>query len=281
MSYQPIPPSLFLLPSFPPSLTPSLPPTFLPSHPPCRPPCLPRCADTRVCACVLARACIACDDLRMSCLLLAPACAPHSSDHCVEVERCIPNASHPSGFRSSILTSQPVPPGDLHTQTSYFTFPLLGLALAHLAFDLSKWSKRPSSGPQHAEACAQPSAGSASILCYGDSLTAGYFSNGAEFHPYAGTLQRTLGRAALVEHCGLSGWTAKREYLALRQVCCSHVRCQPAFCLGAITTIWATHILVYARPLLCRASEQGLDSPVCAPVRCCRNGKGDAPPSLH
>jgi lysophospholipase L1-like esterase len=53
----------------------------------------------------------------------------------------------------------------------------------------------------------------ASILCFGDSLTAGYFANGSEFHPYAGTLQRILGRAALVEHCGLSGWTAKRQCL--------------------------------------------------------------------
>ena len=55
----------------------------------------------------------------------------------------------------------------------------------------------------------------ASILCFGDSLTAGYFANGSEFHPYAGTLQRILGRATLVEHCGLSGWTAKRQYLEL------------------------------------------------------------------
>ena len=32
-----------------------------------------------------------------------------------------------------------------------------------------------------------------SVLCYGDSLTAGMHSNGGEFHPYARRLQRLLG----------------------------------------------------------------------------------------
>lgn len=46
------------------------------------------------------------------------------------------------------------------------------------------------------------------ILCYGDSLTAGYTNGGAWFTPYASALSDALG--CKVSHCGLSGHTAKQ-----------------------------------------------------------------------
>ena len=51
------------------------------------------------------------------------------------------------------------------------------------------------------------------ILCYGDSLTAGFCYHGSKFIPYAKTLQAQL-RSALnseveVDHYGFSGWTAE------------------------------------------------------------------------
>ena len=44
-----------------------------------------------------------------------------------------------------------------------------------------------------------------SVLCYGDSLTAGMHSNGGEFHPYARRLQRLLGGGAVCSDCGEPG----------------------------------------------------------------------------
>ena len=51
------------------------------------------------------------------------------------------------------------------------------------------------------------------ILCYGDSLTAGFTEGGAQFEPYAPHLQAALRACsppveAKVRHAGLSGWTA-------------------------------------------------------------------------
>jgi len=53
------------------------------------------------------------------------------------------------------------------------------------------------------------------ILCYGDSLTAGYYTDGqkVKFKPYGATLKdclQSLGIACRVSICGLSGHTAKR-----------------------------------------------------------------------
>lgn len=51
------------------------------------------------------------------------------------------------------------------------------------------------------------------ILCYGDSLTAGYCDGGRSFAPYGNALERSLtdaGTACEVSVCGLSGHTAKR-----------------------------------------------------------------------
>ena len=45
------------------------------------------------------------------------------------------------------------------------------------------------------------------VLCYGDSLTAGFWSGGHAFHPYATQLSRRLGGCA-VDHIGLSGYTS-------------------------------------------------------------------------
>jgi len=46
------------------------------------------------------------------------------------------------------------------------------------------------------------------VLCYGDSLTAGYCNSGASFHPYGKVLAETLGHSS-VTVCGLSGRTAE------------------------------------------------------------------------
>lgn len=47
-----------------------------------------------------------------------------------------------------------------------------------------------------------------SILCYGDSLTAGYFRFGSEFHPYGNTLAAKSGLP--VTAVGMSGWTTEQ-----------------------------------------------------------------------
>lgn len=44
------------------------------------------------------------------------------------------------------------------------------------------------------------------ILCYGDSLTAGYYRYGSEFHPYGDTLAKLS--HANVDAVGMSGWTS-------------------------------------------------------------------------
>ena len=44
-------------------------------------------------------------------------------------------------------------------------------------------------------------------LCYGDSLTAGFWAGGSRFHPYAGRLSVRLG-GCTVDHIGLSGYTS-------------------------------------------------------------------------
>ena len=51
------------------------------------------------------------------------------------------------------------------------------------------------------------------ILCYGDSLTAGFCFRGSKFVPYADTLESSLSRKKLnieVDHFGFSGWTTQR-----------------------------------------------------------------------
>ncbi len=45
--------------------------------------------------------------------------------------------------------------------------------------------------------------GAARVLCFGDSLTAGYWANGRRFHPYAGEAKRLLG--VPIDHVGLCG----------------------------------------------------------------------------
>jgi lysophospholipase L1-like esterase len=45
---------------------------------------------------------------------------------------------------------------------------------------------------------------SSKVLCYGDSLTAGFFGSYKEYHPYAGKLSRKLG--VPIDHVGMSGW---------------------------------------------------------------------------
>ena len=52
------------------------------------------------------------------------------------------------------------------------------------------------------------------ILCYGDSLTAGFCLRGFKFIPYATTLQAKLSSLGLnnisIDHFGLSGWTTQQ-----------------------------------------------------------------------
>eukprot|EP00802_Teleaulax_amphioxeia_P004644 Tamp_04648.p1 GENE.Tamp_04648~~Tamp_04648.p1 ORF type:complete len:558 (+),score=66.67 Tamp_04648:730-2403(+) len=54
----------------------------------------------------------------------------------------------------------------------------------------------------------------ARVLCFGDSLTAGYWANGAKFHPYARLASQLLG-GVVVDHVGLSGWTSEEMVEAL------------------------------------------------------------------
>eukprot|EP01006_Ploeotia_vitrea_P012588 TRINITY_DN33286_c0_g1_i1.p1 TRINITY_DN33286_c0_g1~~TRINITY_DN33286_c0_g1_i1.p1 ORF type:complete len:230 (+),score=29.59 TRINITY_DN33286_c0_g1_i1:64-690(+) len=44
------------------------------------------------------------------------------------------------------------------------------------------------------------------ILCFGDSLTAGYHHHGTAFHPYKESLVDTLGNGVTAEAIGFSGW---------------------------------------------------------------------------
>jgi lysophospholipase L1-like esterase len=46
------------------------------------------------------------------------------------------------------------------------------------------------------------------ILCFGDSLTAGYYNEGEKFHPYSLKLEELLNDVC-VDHIGLSGWTTE------------------------------------------------------------------------
>lgn len=47
------------------------------------------------------------------------------------------------------------------------------------------------------------------VLCFGDSLTAGFLRGGRDFHPYSSRLQALLGDDLVwrIDHVGLSGWT--------------------------------------------------------------------------
>jgi lysophospholipase L1-like esterase len=47
------------------------------------------------------------------------------------------------------------------------------------------------------------------VLCFGDSLTAGYYENGRRFHPYASEVMRLLG--VKIDHVGLCGYTPCRS----------------------------------------------------------------------
>jgi len=68
------------------------------------------------------------------------------------------------------------------------------------------------------------------LLCYGDSLTAGFFDNGQRFEPYGRTLTkmlRTLGVPCEVLVCGLSGLTAQEMLTkANKQVLSDVAGCQ-------------------------------------------------------
>lgn len=46
------------------------------------------------------------------------------------------------------------------------------------------------------------------ILCYGDSLSAGYYRHGTEFHPYGNTIAARSG--LYVRTVGMSGWTSSQ-----------------------------------------------------------------------
>ena len=61
------------------------------------------------------------------------------------------------------------------------------------------------------------------VLCFGDSLTAGYHESGRMFHPYASALEPLLGGGARVDHVGLSGWTAKKMASTLDDRACTDV----------------------------------------------------------
>ena len=64
--------------------------------------------------------------------------------------------------------------------------------------------------------------GTMRVLCFGDSLTAGYWENGRRFHPYASEATRLLG--VKIDHVGLCGYT----------------RCRCARCDGAVNAPAAT-----------------------------------------
>jgi lysophospholipase L1-like esterase len=57
------------------------------------------------------------------------------------------------------------------------------------------------------------------ILCFGDSLTAGYYNEGKSYHPYSKHLSELLGNVQ-VDHIGLSGWsTDEMLYYANHSSC--------------------------------------------------------------
>jgi hypothetical protein len=49
------------------------------------------------------------------------------------------------------------------------------------------------------------SSGTMRVLCFGDSLTAGYWENGRRFHPYAYEATNLLG-GVKIDHVGLCGY---------------------------------------------------------------------------
>jgi hypothetical protein len=53
------------------------------------------------------------------------------------------------------------------------------------------------------------SKGTMRVLCFGDSLTAGYWENGRRFHPYANEAMRLLG-GVKIDHVGLCGYALCR-----------------------------------------------------------------------
>ena len=55
----------------------------------------------------------------------------------------------------------------------------------------------------------RPAAKGRAVVCYGDSLTAGYASGGFVMAPYAPVLERALGGDVRVDHCGHPGMTAR------------------------------------------------------------------------
>jgi hypothetical protein len=80
-------------------------------------------------------------------------------------------------------------------------------------------ASRSAPGP---ETAAPRSNGTMRVLCFGDSLTAGYWENGRRFHPYASEATRLLG--VKIDHVGLCGYT----------------RCRCARCDGAVNAPAAT-----------------------------------------
>ena len=53
------------------------------------------------------------------------------------------------------------------------------------------------------------SSGTMRVLCFGDSLTAGYWENGRRFHPYAHEATNLLG-GVKIDHVGLCGYAPCR-----------------------------------------------------------------------
>lgn len=47
------------------------------------------------------------------------------------------------------------------------------------------------------------------ILCFGDSLTAGYYNEGKNFYPYSKKLSKLLDDKYHIDYIGLSGWTTE------------------------------------------------------------------------
>lgn len=68
-------------------------------------------------------------------------------------------------------------------------------------------------GPRR-QAFAEGGAPATRVLAYGDSLTAGFWNGGRRFHPYAWRLSALMG-GCVVDHIGLSGWTAEQMRASL------------------------------------------------------------------
>jgi len=58
---------------------------------------------------------------------------------------------------------------------------------------------------QYTSCSPEPKSSTRRILCYGDSLTAGYYRYGSEFHPYGDAVEKLSN--AKVDSVGMSGWT--------------------------------------------------------------------------